>query len=239
MEKDLKEKLERYEELCNENEGNFDDLELSELFADHALEYYEEKLKSCPNKEEKEAYEERVCMLRKLNALETLCREELNDINLEMIDTNEKIAFQYDNCGYTEYEENSDLNDFLQEWDKKYGGQSFTSYLIQLLDRKNLKDSDLYKACGVLRQTYSNAKKTDSPSRKTIYSLAIGLHLNLDETELLLNLAGYTIKRKSRFDAILAYCITRKIYNITIINILLDSKNQSLLPNNFSENYEK
>ena len=48
--------------------------------------------------------------------------------------------------------------------------------------------------------------------------LAIGLELDLPQTQKLLEKAGYALTRSSRSDLAVQYFIERKIYSVTFIN---------------------
>ena len=48
--------------------------------------------------------------------------------------------------------------------------------------------------------------------------MAIGLQLNLVQTQKLLESAGFVLTRSSKADLVVKYYIERKIYNVTFIN---------------------
>ena len=48
--------------------------------------------------------------------------------------------------------------------------------------------------------------------------LAIGLQLDLPQTQKFLETAGYALTRSSKSDLVVQYYIERKIYNVTFIN---------------------
>ena len=60
-------------------------------------------------------------------------------------------------------------------------------------------------------------------------ALAAALKLNLNETNDLLNRAGYSLSRSQKFDVIIEYFITNKNYNIYEINEVLFQYDQPLL----------
>ena len=55
------------------------------------------------------------------------------------------------------------------------------------------------------------------------------LELDLEETKDLIGRAGYALTRSSKADLIVAYYISRKVYNIHKINMTLFEFDQSLL----------
>ena len=67
------------------------------------------------------------------------------------------------------------------------------------------------------------------PKKTTAVAAAIALELSLDGTNELLMKAGYCLSRSLRFDIIVEYFISEKIYDIDQINISLFDYDQPLL----------
>ena len=98
------------------------------------------------------------------------------------------------------------------------------------LERKCGKERpDIYKAVKINRQTLSNALGTLIPHKDTIIALAIGMELNIEDTEELLNSAGYTLSDSILFDTIVKKYIVDKKYNIEEINEELNNCGCKLL----------
>ena len=57
----------------------------------------------------------------------------------------------------------------------------------------------------------------------------LALELSLPETKILLKKAGFSLTRSSRFDIVLEYCITHRIYDIYAINEVLFQYDMPLL----------
>ena len=68
-----------------------------------------------------------------------------------------------------------------------------------------------------------------TPKKPTIIALAIALELSLDETDDLLERAGYALSHASKFDVIVEYFIVSGKYNIFDINEVLFKYDQPLL----------
>ena len=120
-------------------------------------------------------------------------------------------------------EPNCNFEDKLQE--------TFVQYLFKIIDVKGLKDSDVYKKANIDRKLFSKIRSNInySPSKNTLLALAIGLELNLDETKLFLEKAGYALSRSILTDVIVEYYIINKSYNIFKINeTIYDYKLQPL-----------
>jgi hypothetical protein len=59
--------------------------------------------------------------------------------------------------------------------------------------------------------------------------LAVGLELNLEETDALLKKAGYTLSRSQKSDVIIEYFIINRNYDIYQINEALYAYDQAML----------
>ena len=68
-----------------------------------------------------------------------------------------------------------------------------------------------------------------TPKKPTILALAIALELTLEETDDLLERAGYALSHASKFDVIVEYFIVNKKYNIFEMNEVLFQYDQPLL----------
>lgn len=72
-------------------------------------------------------------------------------------------------------------------------------------------------------------EKNYHPSKNTIFSLAIGMKLNIDETAKLLDGAGYAFTSASKIDLIVQYFLYHKKYDIFAINEVLDKYELDIL----------
>ena len=102
--------------------------------------------------------------------------------------------------------------------------KTFQDKLFSMIREKNLDEVDVYKNANITRQAFSKirSKKDYHPSKNTVFSLAIGMKLNMDEASELLEKAGYTFSSASKSDLIVQYFIYHKIYNIDAINEALN-----------------
>lgn len=99
---------------------------------------------------------------------------------------------------------------------------SFEKHLQQLINKKGLKNSEVYAAANINKQYFSKLLKGKvKPSKEKVLALAVGLHLNMDETIDFLGLAGYAISPISQTDAVVRYFIEHENYNVIKIDMVL------------------
>ena len=110
----------------------------------------------------------------------------------------------------------------LEDALKKIYMDSFEKHLQQLINKKGLKNSEVYAAANISRQYFSKLLKGQvKPSKEKVLALAVGLRLNIDETIDFLRIAGYALSPISQTDKIIEYFITHKDYNMLKIDIVL------------------
>lgn len=120
----------------------------------------------------------------------------------------------------------SGIDDLVGNLDEPFG-----TTLLRLIDAKGKNDVEVYKRANIDRKLFSKIRtgKGYTPSKRTIVALAIALELTLDETDDLLERAGYTLSHSQKFDVIVEYFIVSGKYNIFDINEVLFKYDQPLL----------
>ncbi|SDB57549.1 macro domain-containing protein [Butyrivibrio sp. INlla16] len=110
----------------------------------------------------------------------------------------------------------------LEDTLKSMYKDSFGEHLQQLINKKGLKNSEVYAAANMSKQYFSKLLKDKvNPSKEKMLALAVGLHLNMDETVDFLRLAGYAMSPISQTDAVVEYFIRKQEYNVMRIDIVL------------------
>lgn len=102
--------------------------------------------------------------------------------------------------------------------------ETFQDTLFKMIKDKNLDEVEIYKQGNISRQLFSKirSEKDYHPTKNTVFALAIGMHLTIDETSELLDVAGYTFTSASKMDLIIQYFMYHNNYNIFAINEVLD-----------------
>ena len=99
---------------------------------------------------------------------------------------------------------------------------TFAKHLQQLINKKGLKNSQVYAAANISKQYFSKLINGQvKPSKEKVLALAIGLRLNMDEAVDFLKIAGYAFSPISQTDTVVEYFIRRKEYNVIKIDIVL------------------
>jgi O-acetyl-ADP-ribose deacetylase (regulator of RNase III) len=120
----------------------------------------------------------------------------------------------------------ADIEDVIGNLD-----EPFSDTLLRLIDAKGRTDVDVYKKANLDRKLFSKIRtgKSYMPSKRTAIALAVALELSLDETDDLLERAGYALSHSQVSDVIVEYFIVNEKYDIYEINEVLFSYDQPLL----------
>lgn len=110
-------------------------------------------------------------------------------------------------------------------------GKSFRQRLFELIDESGMDDVTVYKRANIDRKVFSRIRcKADyKPTKQTAVAFAIALRLDMRAMLDLLSRAGIAFSPDNRFDLIISYFFTNKIYGIFEINTALFGYGEQLL----------
>lgn len=112
---------------------------------------------------------------------------------------------------------------------------TFSDFLIEKQNQLGLKAPEVYKAAGIDFRHYSKiiSDRNYKPKRDTVFALAIALRLDIKSTEQFLKYAGFTFNPSNLFDMTIKFFLDEKIYDRVQIDVLMESLNLPLLPQNW------
>lgn len=106
----------------------------------------------------------------------------------------------------------------------KHLSDTFSQYLLYLIQDKKMENSEVYKRAIVDKKTFSKIKNNVNyhPQKITALCLCVGAKLNLDESKDLLARAGYALSPCDKTDIIFSYFIENEIYDMIELDIQLE-----------------
>ena len=101
---------------------------------------------------------------------------------------------------------------------------TFSEYLMYIIDEKKLKNSQVYHKAMVDKKVFSKIKnnKDYHPDKFTALRLCVGAQLNIDETKDILARAGYALSPCDLRDIIFSFFIENSIYDMVEIDLQLE-----------------
>lgn len=102
---------------------------------------------------------------------------------------------------------------------------TFSQMLFKFIKQQGISETECYKNANIDRRLFSKIRSDDNykPKKDTVLAIIIGLKLNLDDAETLLECAGYSLSHSIRRDVVIEFIIKKQIYDINIVNEVLYS----------------
>ena len=123
-----------------------------------------------------------------------------------------------------------DEDEAIEELEKKlkermaHMSDTFPEYLMYLIGKKGMENTDVYKRAIVDKKVFSKIKNNPQyhPQKLTALCLCIGAKLTMDESRDLLARAGYALSPCDKTDIIFSYFIEHGIYDMIELDIQLE-----------------
>ena len=109
--------------------------------------------------------------------------------------------------------------------------QTFVDRLLYYINKKGVRDSEIYKAAQVDKRLFSKmvSNREYKPSKDTAIAFALALELSLDEANDMLSRAGYAFSHSNKRDIIIEFFFREKVYNLIDANDVLYRLDQKLI----------
>lgn len=109
---------------------------------------------------------------------------------------------------------------------QNYHGETFSKYLLRLIDQSGLTDAQVYARAGMDRKLFSKIRcdTAYTPRKKNVIALALALKLDNKTAKTLIKKAGYILTGCIEFDVAVRYCFENGIYDIEKIDAWLHER---------------
>lgn len=176
----------------------------------------------------------RIARFLKENFVEAFVDEEINENKIESngftrhgssLTNSIARCNKYAPCAPYAAPQIKNMDDFLKS---NFDEDGLAKRLNLYMYERDITTAMIYERCYVDRRLISKITSGTNyhPSKNTMLALCIGLHLNLQEGEEFLLLAGYSFSNTSKYDLIIKFMLQNKIYDLDTINDMLDQYEQ-------------
>jgi hypothetical protein len=108
----------------------------------------------------------------------------------------------------------NDIKSFLDLHEQDFLSQSLIDYLNELMNDKNITVAKIAQNSGIGEYVYKIFRGDRRATRDGLISVAFGMSLSLEETQLLLRIAKFAIlDSRERRDSVIIYALT---HNLTV-----------------------
>ena len=106
----------------------------------------------------------------------------------------------------------SNIEEFFKKYENDFICETAPGYLTQLLEIKGLSLSDVAKNSGAGEYVYKIFRGDRTASRDVLISIAFGMKLTLEETQLLLRIGKFAIlDSRNKRDSVIIFAITHNL----------------------------
>lgn len=108
---------------------------------------------------------------------------------------------------------------------------TFSEMLLDYIDTSGKSDAEIYKKAQIDRRHFSKIRSNAAyhPRKHTVLRSALALELDLENTERLLESAGYALSHSNLTDVIVEFYIDHAVYDLDVINYALTDYGQCAL----------
>lgn len=155
---------------------------------------------------------------KKAKLLETLLVDAKNYMNVTYQSAEHRLSSEGEYIFYQEaYEPDNDIFEDMEP--------TFSQMLFKFIKQQGISETECYKNANIDRKLFSKIRSDDEyqPKKTTVFALIIGLRLNLEDAETLLDCAGYSLSHSLKQDIIIEFAIKKQIYDMSILNEILFS----------------
>ena len=112
----------------------------------------------------------------------------------------------------------------LEEFINNRRQLTFSEVLLNMIDEKGYRDTDIYKKARIDRRHFSKIRSNANYQigKHKAIALALALELSKKETDNLLGSAGFSLSDSETFDLVIQFCIDKYIYDLDDVNQALD-----------------
>lgn len=123
------------------------------------------------------------------------------------------------------------IEQFIKSNEEHFAKRDLAAYLEKLLEKKNMKKSDVFKRAGFnASYGYDVFSQKRKPSRDKVLALCFGLMLNVDEANHLLNYASLSeLYPRIKRDSIIIFALDHHLDIDRCNYLLMDSGEKTLM----------
>ena len=117
-----------------------------------------------------------------------------------------------------------DIKTFLDLHEQEFLSQTLTDYLNELMTDKNITVAKIAKSSGIGEYVYKIFSGERRATRDVLISVAFGMELSIEETQLLLRIAKFAVlDSRERRDSVIIYALSHDMTVFECDDLLNDN----------------